>query len=48
MPTETDPSIQAAGMRAREGAMRRAGRLSTILTDQTQETTGSSGQKLGA
>jgi hypothetical protein len=48
MPTETDPSIDAAAQRMRENALRRSGRLSTILTDQTQETTGSSGQKLGA
>lgn len=47
MPTETDPDVLAAGRRAREGALRRTGRLSTIMTDQTQETTGSSGQKLG-
>jgi hypothetical protein len=48
MPTEMDPEVRAAGLRARESAMRRTGRLSTIMTDQTQETTGSSGQKLGA
>jgi hypothetical protein len=47
MPNETDPEVQAAGMRARENALRRSGRLSTIMTDQTRETTGSSGQKLG-
>jgi hypothetical protein len=48
MPTEMDPEIQAAAQRARAGAMRRSGRMSTIMTDATQETTGSSGQKLGA
>lgn len=48
MPTETDPEVRAAGIRARENALRRSGRLSTIMTDQTRETTGSSGQKLGA
>jgi hypothetical protein len=47
MPNETDPEVHAAGMRARENALRRSGRLSTIMTDQTRETTGSSGQKLG-
>jgi hypothetical protein len=48
MPNATDPEVEAAGRRAREGALRRSGRLSTIMTDQTQATTGSSGQKLGA
>jgi len=48
MPTETDPSIIAAGQRTREAALRRRGRLSTILTDMTQGTIGSSGQRLGA
>jgi hypothetical protein len=48
MPTETDPSIVAAQQRTRAAAMRRAGRMSTILTDNTRETVGSSGQSLGA
>ena len=48
MPTETDPDILAAAQRTRENATRRKGRLSTILTDQTKSTVGSSGQKLGA
>ena len=48
MPTETDPSILAAAQRTRRAAMSRSGRLSTILTDQTRETVGSSGQRLGA
>jgi hypothetical protein len=48
MPTAMDPEITAASQRAREGALRRTGRLSTIMTDQTRETTGSSGQTLGA
>lgn len=48
MPTEIDPEIQAAAQRTRSAAMRRRGRLSTILTDQTRAVTGSSGQKLGA
>ena len=40
MPVETDPNVQAAAMRTREDAMRRSGRLSTILTDQTGDVTG--------
>jgi hypothetical protein len=48
MPTETDPNILAAAQRTREGAMRRMGRQSTIMTDMTKATTGSSGAKLGA
>lgn len=47
MPTETDPEIQAASMRTRARALARSGRLSTILTDQTRDTVGSSGQALG-
>ncbi len=48
MPTETDPNVLAAAQRTREGAMRRMGRQSTIMTDMTKATTGSSGAKLGA
>jgi len=48
MPTATDPSVEAASKRTRENALKRKGRLSTILTDQTSDTVGSSGQKLGA
>jgi hypothetical protein len=33
MPTATDDDILAAGARARETALKRKGRLSTILTD---------------
>lgn len=44
MPTEQDPSVLAAGERQRENAMRRKGRLSTIMTD----TDYGSGTKLGA
>ena len=33
MPTETDPSVLAAGQRTRKAALARKGRLSTILTD---------------
>lgn len=46
MPVADDPEVLAAGQRAKEGALRRAGRLSTIMTDQT--VSASSGQKLGA
>lgn len=46
MPVESDPEVIAAGQRTRENALRRSGRLSTIMTDQTAS--GSSGQKLGA
>jgi hypothetical protein len=48
MPVETDPAVQAAAERTRAASMMRQGRLSTILTDQTRGTSGSSGQKLGA
>ena len=48
MPTPTDPDVEAASKRTRQRALDRKGRLSTILTDQTQSTVGSSGQKLGA
>lgn len=48
MPTPTDPDVEAASRRSREKALKRKGRLSTILTDQTSDTVGSSGQKLGA
>lgn len=48
MPTQTDPEIEAAAARNRDEILRRRGRLSTIMTDMTQQTTGSSGQKLGA
>ena len=47
MPNETDPEILAAGQRTRASALARTGRLSTILTDQTRDTVGSSGQALG-
>ena len=46
MPTATDPSILAAAQRTRAAAMRRSGRMSTILTD--DNSMGSSGQSLGA
>ena len=48
MPNETDPDVLAAAQRTRAAAMKRKGRLSTILTDQTMSTVGSSGSKLGA
>lgn len=40
MPVETDPDILAAGMRTRAEALRRTGRLSTILTDSTRSAAG--------
>lgn len=48
MPTETDPSILEASKRLRENALKRTGRMSTILTDQLNRTVGSSGSSLGA
>lgn len=48
MPTQEDPDMLAAAQRTRQAALSRKGRLSTILTDQTKATTGSSGVKLGA
>ena len=48
MPTQDDPSIQAAAQRTRQSALQRRGRLSTIMTDTTKTATGSSGAKLGA
>jgi hypothetical protein len=48
MPVETDPAVMQAAQRTRSAALMRQGRLSTIMTDQTKATTGSSGQKLGA
>lgn len=48
MPTPQDPEIEAAAQRTRAEALKRKGRLSTILTDQTSATVGSSGQKLGS
>lgn len=48
MPTDSDPALLAAAQRTRRAAMQRQGRLSTIMTDQTQGTIGSSGTSLGA
>lgn len=48
MPTQEDPEMLAAAQRTRQAMLARQGRLSTILTDQTKTTTGSSGAKLGA
>lgn len=58
MPNETDPEVQAAAARARENALKRTGRLSTIMTtnlgaavqqsNPEKASTGSSGVKLGA
>lgn len=49
MPNQTDPDVLAAGARVRDEALRRKGRLSTIMTDSTSDV-GSygSGDKLGA
>lgn len=48
MPTATDPEVIAAATRTRAAAQQRQGRLSTILTDSTRSSAGSSGQSLGA
>jgi len=50
MPTRFNPTVEAAAQRTRAGAMKRKGRLSTIMTDRTGGTSGypSSGSKLGA
>jgi len=52
MPSQMDPEILAAGQRTRAEALRRKGRLSTILTDILRDTSGggmpSSGVALGA
>lgn len=47
MPTSSDPSVLAAGQRARNNIRGRKGRLSTILSQATRSLTGSGGQ-LGA
>lgn len=46
MPVENDASVLAARERARQQALRRSGRLSTILSDSLQSASGSS-HKLG-
>jgi len=48
MPTENDEEQRQAAARFREESRRRKGRQSTILTQQLNETIGSSGTKLGA
>jgi hypothetical protein len=48
MPTMGDPDVEAAALRARAAALRRTGRLSTILTDQTRDVVGYGAGKLGA
>lgn len=45
MPNENDPMMMEAAKRTREAAMRRTGRMSTMLTDATQDVGGA--QKLG-
>jgi hypothetical protein len=47
MPAATDPSILAAGQRARADVLRRTGRFSTILSDNLQSLTGMSGSSSG-
>lgn len=47
MPVADDPALLEAAQRRRESMMRRAGRMSTILSDNLREVTGSSGTKLG-
>lgn len=47
MPVVSDPTVQAARDRARLAALRRGGRLSTILSDSLGSVTGSAG-RLGA
>ena len=47
MPTENDPAVLAAAQRTRENALRRRGRLSTIMTDDNNSMIGSSGKTLG-
>lgn len=46
MPAARDATLFAARARARQQALRRSGRLSTILSDSLKTVTGSSG-KLG-
>jgi len=48
MPDINDPATLAAAERTKEANIRRMGRQQTILTQQNRETTGSSGQRLGA
>lgn len=46
MPVASDASVLAARERARQQALRRSGRLSTILSDSLQSASGSN-QKFG-
>lgn len=48
MASENDPAVLEAAKRTREAMLQRRGRLSTILTDMTKDTIGSSGKRLGA
>lgn len=48
MPTMSDDVTRSAAERTRSAALKRRGRQSTIMTDQTKSITGSSGAKLGA
>lgn len=48
-PRETDPAILEAAKRTRTAGMRRRGRMSTIMTENTgSNVVGSSGKSLGA
>jgi hypothetical protein len=44
MPVPSDATVLAARERARLAALRRSGRLSTILSDSLQSATGSTGR----
>ena len=48
LPTPLDRDTLAADRRTRDKALRRRGRLSTILTDRLEGISGSSGNSLGA
>jgi outer membrane receptor protein involved in Fe transport len=48
LPTQNDPAAVAAAQRTQQTAAATGRGLSTILTDQVKQLTGSSGQKLGA
>lgn len=47
LPTQQDPSLRAAQLRAQEAARKRTGRLSTVLTDGLRGLVGTAG-KLGS
>jgi hypothetical protein len=47
MPTTEDPNAERASAKYRAAAAKRRGRRASILTENLQSMTGSSGQKLG-